>query len=330
MEDATIILPSQLKVVREDEFNGTYEVEGLYPGYGHTLGNSLRRIILSSLTGSAITSVKITGADHEYSTLEGVQEDVISILLNLKQVRFRLDTEEAQTAKISVKDMRAVTAADIQTPGGLEVLNPEQYIGEITSKKGALEIEVTVERGSGFVSKEKLTHQKTGVGVIGVDAVFTPIRKVSYEVENMRVGDRTDHNRLRLSIQTDGTISPRESLERSIKIMIRQLRSILDLKEALENIPVMPQVNLQQAAAFNKNEDSSEAGVDQTDILKTRIDGIELSTRTLNALSDASIRTIGGLVKKTENDLLDLEGIGKKGVEEIKDMLNSFGLALQE
>jgi DNA-directed RNA polymerase subunit alpha len=306
----------------------------LYPGYGHTLGNSLRRIILSSLTGAAITSVKITGADHEYSTLEGVKEDVITILLNLKQVRFRLDTEEPQTAKISVKGEKTVTAADIETPGGLEVLNPDQYIGEVTTKKGSLEVEVTVERGLGFVSKEKLTNQKSGIGIIAVDAVFTPIRKVSYEVENMRVGDRTDHNLLRLNIQTDGTLSPREALERSIKIMIRQLRSVLDLKEALENIPVIPEAQLPQAAAFASAdaEASEDEGddVDQTDVLKTRIDSIELSTRTLNALSEASIRTVGGLVKKTESDLLDLEGIGKKGVEEIKDMLNGFGLALQE
>lgn len=330
MQDDTILLPSQLHVVREDEFNGTYDIEGLYPGYGHTLGNSLRRIILSSLPGAAITSVKITGADHEYSTLDHVKEDVITILLQLKKVRFRLDTEEPQTAKLSVTGAKKVTAADIETPGGLEVLNPENFIAEITDKKGKLEIEMTIEHGLGFVSKEKLKKEdKVDIGTIMVDAVFTPIRKVNYEVENMRVGDRTDHNRLRINIQTDGTLSPREALERSIKTMIRQLRSVLDLKEALENIPVIPAAALQNEA-FQTESSEEDESVDNTDVLKTRIDSIELSTRTLNALSDASIRTIGGLVKKTENDLLDLDGIGKKGVEEIVDMLNGFGLALQE
>ncbi|MCD8494633.1 MAG: DNA-directed RNA polymerase subunit alpha [Candidatus Pacebacteria bacterium] len=329
MEDSTILLPSQLKVVKEDNFNGSYEIEGLYPGYGHTLGNSLRRIILSSLPGAAITSVRITGADHEYATLENIKEDVIAILLNLRQIRFRLDTDEAQVAKISMSGAGVVTAQNVVVPGGLEVLNPEQYIAEITDKKGSLDIEVTVERGLGFVSKEKLSKEKLGIGTIMVDAVFTPIRKVSYEVEDMRVGDRTDHNRLRLNIQTDGTLTPREALERAIKTMIRQLRSIIDLKEALENIPVIEPAAL--AERFKEvAETEVESSVDHADVLKTRIDSVDLSTRTLNALTEASIRTIGGLVRKSEEDLLELDGIGKKGVEEIKAVLNSFGLALQE
>ncbi|MCD8527952.1 MAG: hypothetical protein LRY41_01300 [Candidatus Pacebacteria bacterium] len=222
-----------------------------------------------------------------------------------------------------------VTAQNVVVPGGLEVLNPEQYIAEITDKKGSLDIEVTVERGLGFVSKEKLSKEKLGIGTIMVDAVFTPIRKVSYEVEDMRVGDRTDHNRLRLNIQTDGTLTPREALERAIKTMIRQLRSIIDLKEALENIPVIEPAAL--AERFKEvAETEVESSVDHADVLKTRIDSVDLSTRTLNALTEASIRTIGGLVRKSEEDLLELDGIGKKGVEEIKAVLNSFGLALQE
>lgn len=326
MEDATILLPSQLKIVKEDAFNGSYDIEGLYPGYGHTLGNSLRRIILSSLPGAAITSIKIKGADHEFATMESVKEDVITILLNLKQVRFRLDTDTAQTATISVKKAQQVTAADIQVPGGLSILNPEQYIAEVTDKKGDFEVEIVVEKGLGFVSKEKVHKEKVDVGTIAVDAVFTPIRKVSYEVENMRIGDRTDHNRLRINIQTDGTVEPREALERSIKIMIRQLRSVLDLKEALENIPVM---DIHATAPALTVEDES-TGEDQFDVLKTRIDTIEISTRTSNALNEASIRTLGGLVQKTEEDLLGLDGIGNKGVEEIKEILEGFGLALKE
>ena len=333
MEDLTILLPSQFKVVTEDEFNGSYEIEGLYPGYGHTLGNSLRRVILSSLPGAAITSLKITGADHEYATLENIKEDVINIILNLKQVNFRLHGEESQTAVLKASGAGTVTAANIELPGGLEISNPDQYIAEITDKKGSLEIEFTVASGLGFVSKEKHTQDKVDIGVILVDAVFTPIRKVNYEVEDMRVGDRTDHNRLRINIQTDGTFAPREALEHSIKIMIRQLRSIIDIKEALENIPVIEPTVLaerfaqEQAAREREEEDTVD---DHTDVLKTRIDSVELSTRTLNALMEASIRTIGGLVKKTEEELLDLDGIGKKGVEEVKEVLEQFGLALQE
>lgn len=327
MEDATILLPSKLKIVNEDEFNGSYDIEGLYPGYGHTLGNSLRRIILSSLPGASITSLKIKGADHEFATLEGVKEDVIAILLNLKQVRFRLDSDEPQTATISIKGQQKVTGADIQVPGGLEVLNPEQFIAEVTDKKGELSIEVTVEKGLGFVSKDKRVKQKIDIGTIAVDAIFTPIRKVNYEVENMRIGDRTDHNRLRINIQTDGTVSPREALERSIKIMIRQLRSVLDLKEMLENIPVM---DLSASIPVLSSSKEKEESDDQFDVLKTRIDTIDLSTRTLNALNESSIRTLGGLVQKTEDDLLELDGIGNKGVEEIKELLAGFGLALKE
>lgn len=333
MEDLTILLPSQFKVVKEDEFNGSYEIEGLYPGYGHTLGNSLRRVILSSLPGAAVTSLKITGAEHEYATLDHVKEDVINIILNLKQVNFRLHSDEPQTVTLKASGQGAVTAANFELPGNVEISNPDQFIAEITDAKGSLEIECTISTGLGFVSKEKHTQDKVEIGTILVDAIFTPIRKVNYEVEDMRVGDRTDHNRLRINIQTDGTFAPREALEKSIKIMIRQLRSIIDIKEALENIPVIEPVFLAEKMAQEQaDQESAEAEDtdDQTDVLKTRIDSVELSTRTLNALMEASIRTIGGLVKKTEDELLDLDGIGKKGVEEVKAVLEEFGLALQE
>lgn len=323
MQDANILLPSKLKIVTEDEQNGTYEIEGLYPGYGHTLGNSLRRIILSSLPGAAITAVKIAGADHEFATLPGVKEDVIAILLNLKKIRFQLDGVGPETAVIKVKGAKTITGADIETPGGLEVLNKDQFICESTEKSATVEVEITVERGLGFVSKDKHHKEKVSTGTILVDAVFTPIRKASYEVENMRVGDRTDHNRLRVSIQTDGTLSPRTALESSIKTMLTQLRAVLDLKEIAETTPVIDMSEIEEAS-------TTEEPLDQSDILKTRIDSLDLSTRTMNALSDASIRTVGGLVKKTENELLALEGIGNKGVQEIIDMLSGFDLALKE
>lgn len=226
MSDLNIILPSKMTVVREEENLGVYEIDGLYPGYGHTLGNSLRRIILSSLYGAAITSLKIDGVEHEFSTIEGVKEDVITILLHLKQVRFKLLTNEPQKVNLSIKGPKTVTAGDIKTSGQVEVLNKDLYIADVTGKVD-LNIEMTIEQGLGFIPKDVHQKNKTEIGTIAVDAIFTPIRRVSYEVENMRVGDKTNHNRLRIIIETDGTLTPREALEKSIVIMVEQLQSII-------------------------------------------------------------------------------------------------------
>jgi DNA-directed RNA polymerase subunit alpha len=327
-----ISLPSKLKIVQEEGFSGTYEVEGLYPGYGHTLGNSLRRIILSSIPGAAITEVKIEGVDHEYSTLEGLKEDVLSLVLSLKRVRFKMLTDEPQIAKLSVTGEKAVTAGDIEAPGQLEVLNPEEPLATLTDKKSKLVIEMKVERGLGFVAKNnsKAKKEKVDIGVIALDAVYTPVRKVSYEVENMRSGDQTNFNRLRISIQTDGTLTPREAFEFSIKTMMEQLRAVLDLKEQEDRPTVSAEeieAEVMQDVEANKTEADSEE--DYNDALKTRIESLELSTRVANALSEASIRTVGGLVKKTEDELLELEGLGGKGVEEIKEALAKFNLDLK-
>jgi len=326
MSHHNIVLPSELKAVKEDGTKGTYEIDGLYPGYGHTLGNSLRRIILSSLPGAAVIAVKIKGADHEFTTLDGVKEDVINILLNLKQVRFRVTGEGSQTATIKVSGSKEVTGADIKVSGELEVLNPEQYICESTGKDG-FEAEITVATGLGFVGKENLNKDKVDAGTIFVDAVFTPIRKVNYEVENTRVGDRTDFNKLRINIETDGTFTPKEALEDSMKIMLTQIKTMLNLSE--QDYEAMAAAIEIQAPVIETSEDSSEEGVDVTDILKTRIDSVDFSTRTLNALADANIRTLGGLVQKTESDLSSLDGIGAKGIEEIKTILEDSGLALK-
>jgi len=237
MSDLNIILPSKLSIVSEVDTKGVYEIDGLYPGYGHTLGNSLRRIILSSLSGSAITTLKIEGADHEFSVLDGVKEDVITILLHLKQVRFRLLTDEPQTVKLSVKGPKLVTAADIEAGGQVEVLNKDLYIAELTSKAN-LSIEMTVEKGLGFVPKEVHQKEKNDVGTISLDAIFTPIRRVAYEVENMRVGDKTNHNRLRMTIETDGTLTPREALEKAIVIMVEQLQAIIGFTVMNKSLPI--------------------------------------------------------------------------------------------
>lgn len=327
MSDLNIILPSKLSIVSEDPTKGIYEIDGLYPGYGHTLGNSLRRIILSSLVGSAITSLKIEGVEHEFSVIDGVKEDVITILLHLKQVRFRLNTDEPQTVKLEIKGPKVITAGDITVGGQVEILNKDLYIAEVTGKS-TLSIEMTVEKGLGFVPKEMHQKTKNEVGVISLDAIFTPIRRVAYEVENMRVGDRTNHNRLRMTIETDGTLSPKEALEKAITIMVEQLQAIVGFTIARKS--VVKEENEEQEEVKEKKEvEKKGEGSEFTDILKTRIDTLNLSTRTLNALAGANIRTIGGIARKKKEDLLEIEGIGDKGIQEIKKVLGGYGITLK-
>ena len=321
MSDYNVALPSKPRIVSEKEFGGVYEIDGLYPGYGHTLGNSLRRIILSSLPGAAITSVKIDGVQHEFSTLEGVKEDVITILLNLKRVRIQMLTDEPQQIKLNVDGVKSVTAADIEIPGQLQILNPEQPIAEVTNKNTKLSIEMTVERGLGYVSKEVLQKDRVEIGVISLDAIFTPIRRVNYEVENMRIGDQTDFNRLRIFIETDGTLTAKEALEKSIEIMINQLKAIIGFKEEEIELPEEVEVAEEPTEEEKKEVDS--------EFLKTRIDDLDLSSRTTNSLEGANIRTVGGLVRKREEDILSIEGIGQKGLQEIKRALSNFGVTLK-
>ena len=323
MSDQNIILPSKPRVVSESGFKGVYEIDGLSPGYGHTLGNSLRRIVLSSLPGAAITLVKIDGVSHEFSTIEGVKEDVVVILLHLKKIRFKMTTDETQTATLSVKGAKMVTAGDIQVSGQLEILNPELHIAELTDKNANLSIEITVERGLGFVPRDVHQKGKVDVGTIAVDAIFTPIRRVSYDVENMRVGDKTNHNRLRMSIETDGTLSPREALERSIRIMIDQLAAIIGFTEETISTPV------KEVASKSDDTDNDSSKDDISEVLKTRIDTLDLSGRILNALTEAGIRTLGGLARKKKEDLLEIEGMGEKGIQEIKRVLTKHGITLK-
>lgn len=320
MPDYNVLLPSKPRVISEDPISGIYEIDGLYPGYGHTLGNSLRRIILSSLPGAAITSVKIGGVSHEFSTIQGVKEDVITILLNLKKVRFKMLTDEPQTVTLSVKGAKTVTAADIKVPGQVEVLSEDAHIATITDKGTTLDIEMRIEKGLGYIPKDVHQKDKVDIGTIAVDAIFTPIRRVNYEVENMRVGDRTDHNRLKVSIETDGTLTPREALEKSIEIMISQLKAIVGFKEE--------KFSLGEGEEGVQSETKGAEG--EEEVSKMKVESLDLSTRTANALAAANIRTVGGLARKKEEDLLELEGLGEKGIQEIRRALGNLGLVLKE
>src|SRR3989344_3949261 len=309
MADYTILLPSKPRVISEEGENGIFEIEGLYPGYGHTLGNSLRRIILSSLPGVAITSVKIAGVNHEFSVLDGVKEDVITILLNLKKIHMRFSTNDPQILYLKTKGLSAQTeekiirASDLEVPGQVEILTPDEIIATITGKNAVLDMEIKAEKGLGFMPKEMVDKSRVDIGTIALDGIFTPIRRASYEVENMRVGDRTDFNKLRISIETDGTVTPTAALTHAIEIMINQLKAIVGFKE---NEPIIAEPPREAAASVPR------AGVDP-EVLKTRIESLDLSARTQNALNNANIRTVGGLAWKKEKELLEIEGLGAKG-----------------
>ena len=322
MLDHTIVLPSKPRIVKEDLLSGTYEIDGLHPGYGQTLGNSLRRIILSSIPGSAITMVRIKGADHEFATLDGVKEDVITILLNLKKVRMKVSGDEAQTIRLKIKGAQEVTAKDIEISGQVEILTPDAYIATITDKNTELDIEMTVEHGLGYVPREAHRKDRVDIGTISLDAIFTPIRRASYEVENMRVGDRTDFNRLRIFVETDGTLTPHQALERSIQIMINQLKAIVGFKEE-EVLPMHSAVDMESGS---ETKDKKEIDPES---LKNRIESLGLSARTQNALINANIRTVGGLARKKLSDLDEIEGLGAKSIQEVKEALENMGIFLK-
>ena len=307
-----ITLPSKPRIVSEEGLQGVYEIDSLYPGYGHTLGNSLRRIILSSLPGAAVTQVKIEGVPHEFATIDGIRETVMEILLNLKRVHFVLHGDEPQTISLIAKSSGEITAKDFKLPSQVEIKNPEQHICDM-SGKSTLELEATIERGLGYVAREVLTKDKVNIGTIALDATFTPIRRVNYEVENMRVGDRTDFNRLRILIETNGTIAPREALEKSIETMIHQLKAVIGFQE-----------NESASVGFPA---SSEGGA--VSGAKIKIIDLNLSARITSALEDAGIKSAAGLARKTANALKELDGIGEKAIEEISVALAGHGLTLK-
>jgi len=311
-----ITIPSKPRIVSEEENQGVYEIDSLYPGYGHTLGNSLRRIILSSLPGAAVTRVKIEGVPHEFATIDGVRETVIEILLNLKRVHFVLHGDDPQTISLSTKGAGEIMAKDFKCPSQVEIQNPSQHIADLSGSKASLELEATIERGLGYVPREILTNEKVDIGTIALDATFTPIRRVNYEVENMRVGDRTDFNRVRILIETNGTIAPREALEKSIEIMIHQLKAIIGFQE--ESAPVSG------SAAEGKKEE--EGAVDPA---KLKIADLAISARIVSALEGAGIKSIAGLARKSASSLKELDGIGEKAIEEISEALAGYGLTLK-
>lgn len=309
-----IPLPLPPKVIQKKKNQAVFEVEGLYPGYGVTIGNALRRVLMSSLQGAAITEVKIKGVSHEFSTIPGVLEDTIMILLNIKNLRFKIFEGESQKVQLKVKGDGVVKGSDFKCPSQIKLLNPDLHLATITDKKTELEIEVLVERGVGYVPKDQVKTKKGEIGAIAVDAIFTPIRNVNFQVENMRVGDRTDFDKLSLEIETDGTITPEEAFFEACDILIKHFNVIFEGKAGEE-----------KAEKSEKTEASSE----ETDVTKLLVEDLKLTGRTLNALLNNSIKTVGGIVRKSEKSLSELEGMGDKAISEIKRKIKKLGLELK-
>jgi DNA-directed RNA polymerase subunit alpha len=291
----------QIKVLDLNETEGIFVIEPLERGLGHTLGNSMRRILLSSIPGAAVTQVKITGTHHEYSAMEGIREDTIEVILNLKELVLTLDGDEPTTVKLRVTKPGAVTAGDIDAPSGVTVVNPEHHIATLT-KKGKLEMEMAVEKGRGFSPAEDNEREGDPIGVIPVDAVFSPVTNVTFKVEYTRVGQRTDFDKLTLMVRTDGSMSPDEAVSIGARILIEHITLLADLSE--------------------------EAGIGAG--LDASISELDLNVRAYNCLQRAKIETLADLVSHTEDELLGIRNLGAKTVELIKEKLASRGLSLKQ
>jgi DNA-directed RNA polymerase subunit alpha len=310
------------KIVHEevDDDRGIFVIEPLDRGFGYTFGNSLRRVLLSSLEGAAVTSVKIEGVSHEFTTLPGVREDVTDLILNLKNMICVLhgDSPEIEV-RLSVRGAGPVTAGDIEAPADLEVLNPELVLANL-SERGRLEITLTVGRGRGYIPAELNRGPETTIGVIPIDSIFSPVRRVAYDVEAARVGQRTDYDKLRMDITTDGSIDPKEALAQAAEILIRQLAIFTDIEkiEGFGEAAALP-------ADGGAPAESLAHGMENFPI-----EELELGVRSYNCLKRVGIETIGDLVTKTENELAAIPNFGKKSIEEVKETLQAHGLSLQE
>jgi DNA-directed RNA polymerase subunit alpha len=306
----------QTRIVHEevDDLRGVFVIEPLDRGFGYTFGNSLRRVLLSSLEGAAVTSVKIEGVAHEFTTLPGVQEDVTDIILNLKNLICTLHGEAPEIeVYLSKKGPGTVTAADIEAPADLEILNPELEIAHL-SGKGKFEIVLTIGRGRGYVPAELNRGEQHTIGVIPVDSIFSPVRRVAYEVEAARVGQRTDYDKLRLDITTDGSVNPKDAVAQAAEILIRQLAIFTDL-EKIEGFGEAQQ-EVAEAPATHAMENFP-------------IEELELGVRSYNCLKRVGIETIGELVSKSENELAAIPNFGRKSIEEVKETLATHGLNLR-
>ena len=309
----TLIKPNSLEAVELTDLHGKFVAKPLERGYGVTLGNSLRRVLLSSINGAAVVAVRFAGVDHEFSTIPGVKEDVADIILNKKQVNLRYLGEGDSTIRVSSSGAKVITAADIETNGDVEVLNPEQVICTV-NEDVAVELEMIVRLGRGYVSaSENKTDEELPLGFLSIDSIFAPIRRVAYSVSNARVGQDTDYDKLTLEIWTNGAVRPDDSVAYAAKILKEQLTTFINFDETEE----VEEVNEVEELSPKLNEN----------LFKT-VDALELSVRAANCLENANIKFIGELVTKTEGDMLKTKNFGRKSLNEIKDILMEMGLSL--
>jgi DNA-directed RNA polymerase subunit alpha len=306
------------RIIHEEltEERGIFVIEPLDRGFGYTFGNSLRRVLLSSLEGAAVTSVKIEGVAHEFTTLKGVREDVTDIILNLKSLVCLLhgDSPEVEV-RLEKKGPGVVKASDIEAPADLEILNPDLEVANL-SDKGRLEVTLTIGRGRGYVPAEMNRGPEHTIGVIPVDSIFSPVRRVSYEVEAARVGQRTDYDKLTLDVTTDGSVAPRDAIAEAAEILIRQLAIFTDI-DKIEGFGEAMEVDAAEAPQAHGMENFP-------------IEELELGVRSYNCLKRVGIETIGDLVSKTENELAAIPNFGKKSIEEVRETLQAHGLTLKD
>jgi DNA-directed RNA polymerase subunit alpha len=306
--------PDEVVMINEAANQGDFEFRPLEPGYGLTVGNALRRVLLSSLEGYAITSIKITGVDHEFSTIEGVVQDITEIILNLKQVRFKqqIETVESEVATLKVSKTDVVIAANLASSlSNFQVLNPEQVICEL-DKKVTFEMQFTIAKGRGYVPAEANEIEDAPIGTIAIDSIFTPIKNVKYNVEDYRVGQKTDFEKLNLNITTDGSIEPKQALTEASKILIQHFMLFSDEKISLEE---------------NAAEEFDEDTLHMRQLLKTELTEFGLSVRALNCLKTAEVFTLGELVSFKKSDMLKFRNFGKKSLSELEELIEEKGLA---
>lgn len=296
-----------------DSSYGKYIIEPLERGYGTTLGNSLRRVLLSSLPGTAVTSIRINGVQHEFSTIPGVKEDVTEIVLNVKSIIARLHSEGAKTVYIEAVGEGIVTAGDIKTDAEVEVLNPEQPIATL-EPDGALSMELTFDHGRGYVSADKNKNPQTAIGTIPVDSIYTPILKVNYSVENTRVGNQTDYDKLTIEVWTDNTITARDAVSLGAKILCDHFTLFTDLSDTVGNNPTVVEKTEQQ----------------RDKVLEMTIEELDLSVRSFNCLKRANINTVEDLISKTQDEMIKVRNLGRKSLEEVEHKLAQMGLSLAD
>jgi DNA-directed RNA polymerase subunit alpha len=309
-----LIRPKRLEVEKETltPTYGRFTAEPFERGFGITIGNSLRRILLSSLQGGAITSLKVDGVLHEFSTIPGTKEDITEIILNLKEVRLKLHTEGPKTIRVKAEGPKVLKAGDILTGDAVEILNPDHYIATL-SRDGKLSMEMVVKTGRGYVSAERNKEEGQPIGTIPMDAIFSPIKKVNYTVTNARVGQITDYDKLILEVWTDGSLNPEEAVAHAAKILKDQLSIFITFEEEEEEVSY-PE-DEEEKEAFNEN-------------LLRSVDELELSVRSANCLKHANIKLIGDLVQRTEAEILATKNFGRKSLNEIKEILTEMGLSL--